>query len=102
TFGGTAGPRHVPGLGTSRRPEIADLHEPNDIVLVPERDAVGTCKRLLDTYGLFAGGSTGTVLSAVEQYPFPQNSTVVAISPDFGDRYVDTLYDPDWVDARFP
>lgn len=102
TFGGPAGPRHIPGLGTSRRPEIADLHEPDEIVFVPERDAVRTCQGLLDSYGLLAGGSTGSVLSAVEHYPFPPDSTVVAISPDFGDRYVDTLYDPEWVDARFP
>lgn len=102
TFGGAAGPRHLPGLGTSRRPEIADLQEPTEIILVAERDAVRTCQHLLDRYGLLAGGSTGSVVSATEHYPFPPNSTVVAISPDFGDRYVDTLYDPDWVGARFP
>jgi N-(2-amino-2-carboxyethyl)-L-glutamate synthase len=101
TFGGPAGPRHIPGLGTSLRPEIADLHEPDDIVLVPEQDAVRMCQRLLERYGLLSGGSTGSVASAVERYPIPPNSTVVAISPDFGDRYLDTLYDPEWVDARF-
>jgi N-(2-amino-2-carboxyethyl)-L-glutamate synthase len=102
TFGGPAGPRHIPGLGASRRPEIADLHGPDTIVHVPERNTVRTCKRLLDSHGLLAGGSTGTVLSAVEHYAFPAGSVVVAISPDLGDRYVDTLYDPAWVDARFP
>lgn len=102
TFGGPAGPRHIPGLGTSRRPEIADLHEPDEVVLVPEGDAARTCQRLLDGYGLLSGGSTGSVLSAVEHYRFPPDSTVVAISPDLGDRYVDTLYHQGWVDARFP
>jgi N-(2-amino-2-carboxyethyl)-L-glutamate synthase len=102
TFGGPAGPRHIPGLGTSRRPEIADLHEPHTVVHVAERDAVLTCKRLLDNHGLLAGGSTGSVLAAVERYPIPAGNSVVAISPDLGDRYVDTLYDPAWVDARFP
>lgn len=102
TFGGAAGPRHLPGLGTSRRPEIADLQEPTEIILVAERDAVRTCQHLLGSYGLLAGGSTGSVVSAIEHYLFPPNSTAVAISADFGDRYVDTLYDPEWVDTRFP
>jgi cysteine synthase A len=102
TFGESAGPRHIPGLGASRRPEIADLHEPHTVVHVAERDAVLACRRLLDDHGLLAGGSTGSVIAAVEQYPFPAGSSVVAISPDLGDRYVDTLYDPAWVDARLP
>jgi N-(2-amino-2-carboxyethyl)-L-glutamate synthase len=102
TFGGPKGPRFIPGLGTSRRPEIADLHDVNEVLSIPEEDAVLACRRLLDRYGLLAGGSTGSVLAAVERYPFPPESTVVAISADLGDRYVDTLYDHQWVAARFP
>jgi 2,3-diaminopropionate biosynthesis protein SbnA len=102
TFGGPAAPRHIPGLGTSSRPEIADLHEPHEVVLVPESDAVLACRQLLDTHGLLAGGSTGSVFAAVEQYSFPPGSLVVAISPDLGDRYVDTVYDPTWIAERFP
>lgn len=102
TFGGPTAPRHIPGLGTSRRPEIADLHEPHEVVLVPEADAVLACQRLRDMYGLLAGGSTGSVLAAVEQYSLPPRSLVVAISADLGDRYVDTIYDPTWLDERFP
>jgi cysteine synthase A len=102
TFGGPAARRHLPGLGTSRRPELADLHTPDEVVYVRERDAVRTCRSLLDRYGLLVGGSTGTVISAVEHYPLRPGSSVVAISPDFGDRYLDTLYDEDWVEARVP
>lgn len=102
TFGGPAGPRYLPGVGTSRRPEIADMHIPTEVILIPEEDAVRTCRRLLDTHGLLTGGSTGTVLAAVQNYRVPLGSSVVAISADFGDRYLDTLYDPVWVAARFP
>jgi hypothetical protein len=28
---------------------------------------------------------------------FRAGDTVVAISPDLGDRYLDTIYNPDWV-----
>jgi cysteine synthase A len=102
TFGGPAARRHLPGIGTSRRPELADLHTPDEVVYVRERDAVRSCRRILERYGLLVGGSTGSVLSAVQEYPMRPGSTAVAISPDFGDRYLDTLYDQQWIEARFP
>ena len=59
------------------------------------------CRRLLDEHGLLAGGSTGSVLAAVETYGIPLGSTVVAVSPDLGDRYLDTIYDDAWVGEHF-
>ena len=49
-------------------------------------------------------GSSGTVLCGVQRYAsaIPPGACVVAISPDMGDRYVDTLYNPDWVNEHFP
>ena len=101
TFGTPPAPRVIPGLGTSRRPEIADLHRPDAVVHVREQDAVLCCRRLLDEHGLLAGGSTGSVLAAVETYGIPLGSTVVAVSPDLGDRYLDTIYDDAWVGEHF-
>jgi cysteine synthase A len=102
TFGGPRGPRFIPGLGTSRRPEITDLYDVDEVLFVSEEEAVLACRRLLDHYGFLAGGSTGSVLAAVERYPLLPDSTAVAISADLGDRYVDTLYDPGWIAERFP
>ncbi|WP_018685277.1 2,3-diaminopropionate biosynthesis protein SbnA [Actinokineospora enzanensis] len=103
TFGGAAGPRFLPGLGTSRRPELVDEAVVDEVVMQDERAAVRMCHRLAGRGFLF-GGSTGTVLAAAERYlkDLPDDVTAVAISPDLGDRYLDTLYDRSWVEERFP
>jgi len=103
TFGRPPGHRHIPGLGTSRRPELVRPELVDDLVLVPEPEAVRMCRLLAARHGVAAGGSTGSVLAAVARLApsMPPGATVVAIAPDLGDRYLDTLYDDDWVDARF-
>ncbi|MGK4579113.1 2,3-diaminopropionate biosynthesis protein SbnA [Kitasatospora sp. HPMI-4] len=99
TFGGPPAPRYIPGLGTSRRPELCRPDRVDDIVLVDEPDAVRMCRRLAREHGLPAGGSTGSVLAALEAIAdqIPAGSRVVAVSPDMGDRYVQTIYDDMWV-----
>ncbi len=100
TFGDRAGPRHIPGLGTSRRPELADMLAVDDVMMLSEQDAVRGCQKLLEDYGLLTGGSTGSVFAAAERYPMPNGSVAVMISADFGDRYVDTIYNSSWLLSR--
>lgn len=102
TFGHPAGERRIPGLGTSRRPEILKADSVDQVVLVKERQTIDMCRRLARERGLFGGGSTGSVLSAVVEVgaQIPNGSRIVAISPDLGDRYSDTVYDDDWVDQK--
>lgn len=104
TFGGPAARRHLPGLGTSRRPEILDTKNIDEVVLISEADSVEMCRTLARERGLLLGGSTGTVLCAVQDAAkkIPEGSVVVAISPDFGDRYLETIYDDAWVADRWP
>ncbi|MDG4830669.1 2,3-diaminopropionate biosynthesis protein SbnA [Solwaraspora sp. WMMD1047] len=102
-FGFPAGPRYIPGIGASRRPEIFRPEVVDDLVLVSEPDTVRTCRWLARQHGLFVGGSTGSVVSAILQRApdLPAGSRVVGISPDLGDRYVRTIYDDAWVTERF-
>ena len=60
------------------------------------------CRRLARATGLLAGGSTGTVLAAVRRLSpvIPARATVVAISPDLGERYLETIYDDEWIANR--
>lgn len=104
TFGHPAGPRHIPGIGTSRRPELLDPGCLDDVVLVPEPQTVLMCRWVLRKHGLLVGGSTGTVLCGVQHYAasIPAGASVVAISPDFGESYADTVYDDAWTLARYP
>jgi threonine synthase len=102
TFGGPPGKRKIPGIGTSVRPRLADLAKPDRIVWISEERTVESCLSFVRDHHLLIGGSTGTVLAAVQQFApeFKAGDTIVAISPDLGEKYLDTVYDPEWV-ARF-
>jgi cysteine synthase A len=62
------------------------------------------CHRLLRQHGLLLGASTGTVLCGleIEARRAPAGSTLVAISPDGGERYLDTLYNAEWLAKTWP
>ena len=69
------------------------------IVTVNEEETVASCLSFVRDYQLLVGGSTGAVLAAIRNTAseFRAGETIVAISPDLGDRYLDTIYNPDWV-----
>ncbi len=104
TFGAKSGARHLPGIGTGVRPEIADECVMERVVWIAETDAVKMCRRLARKQGLAVGCSTGSVLAAVMllEEELAPSDTIVAISPDLGDHYLETLYDDEWVSGRFP
>jgi N-(2-amino-2-carboxyethyl)-L-glutamate synthase len=101
TFGGAPGKRNIPGIGTSVRPGLADLANPDRVATVSEERTVEACLSFIRDYHLLVGGSTGTVLAAVQQLApeFRRGDTIVAISPDLGEKYLDTVYDPTWVET---
>lgn len=103
TFGLPAGKRYIPGLGASQPPPIFDPAGIHAFEMVSEADAVTMCRYLARTDGLLGGGSTGTVVAGVYAWRdrIPKDATVVAISPDCGERYLDTVYDDSWVDRHF-
>jgi 2,3-diaminopropionate biosynthesis protein SbnA len=100
TFGGASAPRRIPGLGTSVRPQLLDESCIDAVVHVPEEEAIRTCHQLA-RHGYLFGGSTGTVLSGAQQwlrqYRPDEDPLAVAISPDLGERYLDTVYDKNWL-----
>lgn len=103
TFGGAPGPRAIPGIGASVRPGILDPSLFADVTHVAEKDSVRYCRELARSGFLF-GGSTGTVVSGALRW-LGQNDSQrrlqgVAISPDFADKYFDTVYDDAWVEEH--
>ncbi len=99
TFGSQPSRRMVPGPGTSVRPALLDESYINDVVLVEEVDTIRACHRLARRGFLF-GRSTGTVVSGAMDWLCRQDRrevTAVAIAPDLGERYLDTVYQPSWV-----
>jgi 2,3-diaminopropionate biosynthesis protein SbnA len=104
TFNQPPSKRYVPGIGTSKRPAIVNEEFIDDLVMVHEIEAIKMCHEYLSRYGLFLGGSTGSVLSAVHRYTKykSDHKTIVAISPDFGNNYQDTVYNHIWLQQVFP
>jgi cysteine synthase A len=102
-FGGPPGPRHVPGLGAGRRPELLTPGEIDEVVSVSDREAVAGCRALAATEGILAGGSSGAVVAAIDRIRsrLPDHWQLLTVLPDRGDRYLDQVYDDDWV-ARLP
>ena len=103
TFGGPPSQRVIPGLGSGERPEMLDECYVDDVVMVEEADTIRTCHRLAHRGFLF-GGSTGTVVSGATSWLARHGSadvTAVALAPDLGERYLDTVYQTNWLEDLF-
>src|SRR3712207_3603490 len=103
TFGGPVVPRVIPGLGSGERPEMLDESYVDEVVMVEEADTIRACHRLARRGFLF-GGSTGTVVSGATSWLARNGGpgvTAVAIAPDLGERYLDTVYQSNWLEDLF-
>jgi cysteine synthase A len=103
TFGGAPGRRMIPGLGTSVRPQLLDESYVDEVILIEEADTIRACHRLARNGFLF-GGSTGTVVSGALDWLARHDRlglTAVGIAPDLGERYIDTVYRPSWVQGLY-
>ena len=98
-FSDVKGKRMVPGLGAGLRPPLCESLSIDECVHVSDVDCVVGCRRLMSREAILAGGSSGGVLAAIEklQERIPDGANCVAILPDRGERYLDTLFDDDWV-----
>ena len=99
TFGGAPGRRMIPGLGTSVCPPLLDEAYVDEVVRVEEADTIRACHRLARSGFLF-GGSTGTVVSGAMGWLAQHDGrelTAAAIAPDLGERYLDTVYQTNWL-----
>lgn len=94
-FGGRPSPRRIPGIGASRRPEILDESLIDDVISVSDDEAIDACHALLASEGIMAGGSSGSVISAIRQLApsVKPGSTIVTLLPDRGERYLGLVYD---------
>ncbi|WP_406727092.1 2,3-diaminopropionate biosynthesis protein SbnA [Streptomyces sp. GD-15H] len=102
-FSGEPGPRHIPGLGASTPMPLIDPSVVDEVLWVEEPDAIRMCRRLA-ARGVLLGGSSGTVVSAAVQWLTRHGSaehTAVAIAPDLGERYIDTIYNDAWVARHY-
>ena len=103
-FGGIPKKRTIPGIGSSMVPTILKEAKIDDVVIVDEIATIVMCHELLEKHMLFAGGSSGSVLAAIKEYFFNKifatKPKVVAILPDRGERYANTIFNKIWCNER--
>ncbi|OLR93058.1 2,3-diaminopropionate biosynthesis protein SbnA [Actinokineospora bangkokensis] len=102
-FGPAVGGRLIPGHGASVRPALHADGLADEVVRVDDLGAVVGCRRLAAREAILAGGSSGAVVSALESMRdrIPAGATCALVLPDRGERYLDTVYDDDWVAEHF-
>lgn len=93
-FGAPAGPRRIPGIGASRVPEILCQDEIDQVIYVCDQEAVQGCLDLVFYEGIFAGGSSGSVVAAIQKLALqlPPSACLLTLLPDRGERYLDLIY----------
>ena len=95
--------RLIPGLGAGMRPPLCDLSLIDEVVLVSDLECIVGCRRLVGREAILAGGSSGAVAAAVEKIRegIPAGANCVMILPDRGERYLETIYNDEWVREHF-
>lgn len=101
-IGGPMGNHLLIGLGSGFTPDNFDSAVIDQAYWCADADALSTCRLLATEEGMLLGGSSGAavfVAMRVAQLLGP-DSNVVAVAPDGGDRYLDTIYDDAWWEAK--
>jgi 2,3-diaminopropionate biosynthesis protein SbnA len=95
--------RLIPGLGAGFTPPLLDPSLIDHFVLVTDLDCVVGCRRLVAREAILAGGSSGAVVTAIDRlkHEVTAGAACVAILPDRGERYLDTIYCDAWVREHF-
>ena len=94
---GRVGPHKIQGLGANFVPETLDRGIYDSVTAVSSDDAMRTSRQLATQEGILGGISSGAaVWAALEEAKKSENKDklIVAIVPDFGERYISTaLYE---------
>lgn len=101
-MGKPAKPYTMTGIGLSFFPPNLDLSLLDRAYVVPEDLAYSVCHILARREGLLLGASTGAIVAGGLHLAreLGAGARILMINPDRGDRYLETVYDSDWLERH--
>lgn len=91
--GGVEGAHRIQGIGANFIPAIYDASVVDEVLPVPDDEAIRGGRELASTEGLLAGISSGAAVYAARllaQRPDFADKKIVVLLPDTGERYLST------------
>ena len=91
--GGEDAPHRIQGIGANFIPALYDASVVDEVIPVPDDEAIRAGRELASAEGLLAGISSGAAVYAARllaKRPEFANKMVVALLPDTGERYLST------------
>lgn len=98
-FGGDPEGYLTPGVGLGWTPENLDLSLIDAAYKVKDEDIFMATRALARFEGILAGASSGAAVFVAlsEAFAAPPGARILAVLADGGDRYLDTVYDEQWL-----
>ena len=91
--GGEAAPHRIQGIGANFIPKLYDASVVDEVISVPDDEAIRAGRELAANESLLAGISSGAAVYAARLLagrPEFKNKKIVALLPDTGERYLST------------
>lgn len=94
-------PYYIEGLGKNLIPGALDTSVIDEFVKVNDTESALMARKISRTTGIFCGYTCGAAWMATQKYnqehPFSKESVVVVVFPDHGSRYMNKIYNDQWL-----
>ena len=94
-------PYYIEGLGKNLIPGALDTSVIDEFVKVNDTESALIARKISRTTGIFCGYTCGAAWVATQKYnqehPFSKESVVVVVFPDHGSRYMNKIYNDQWL-----
>ena len=94
-------PYYIEGLGKNLIPGALDTSVIDEFVKVNDTESALMARKISRTTGIFCGYTCGAAWVATQKYnqehPFSKESVVVIVFPDHGSRYMNKIYNDQWL-----